>query len=101
MFTSGREGAWAGLDLRNREACDRAEALGRLARLRDARVARDRQEDERVLHREAVLVDEHARRLFRDELERIVEVVGGGVWEPALGELGDGPRRLLALQHVE
>src|SRR5436853_5293168 len=39
-----------GVELRDREARDRAEAAGRrLARLRDARVAGDRQEDESVL----------------------------------------------------
>src|SRR5258708_2580244 len=52
----GGERRRAGVDLRDREAGDRPEALGRLARLRDSRVAGDRQEDERVLHREAVLV---------------------------------------------
>src|SRR5438876_3453864 len=48
----------AGIDLRDREARDRAEAGSRLARLGDACVAGDREEDERVLHGEVVLVDE-------------------------------------------
>ena len=98
---TGAERSRAGVDLRDREARDRAEPLGRLARLRDAGVAGDREEDERVLDREAVLVDEHPRRLLRDELERVRVVVGGGVGEPAVGELRHRPRRLLALQHVE
>src|SRR4051794_23127862 len=53
----GAEGRGAGVDLRDRETGDRPEAVGRLARLGDPGVARDREEDERVLHREAVLVD--------------------------------------------
>src|SRR5690242_13688437 len=59
----------ARVDLRNREARDRAEAArGGLARLRDPEVARNREKDERVLDGEAVLVHEQPRRLFRDEL---------------------------------
>src|SRR5438045_8405067 len=46
---SGAERSRAGVDLGNREARDRPEALGRLARLRDPRVAGDREEDKRVL----------------------------------------------------
>src|SRR5579884_2851331 len=61
----------AGVDLGDREARDRAESLGGLARLRDAGVAGDREEDERVLHREAVLVDEQPRRLLCDEVQRV------------------------------
>ena len=61
-------GGRAGVDLRDREARDRPEALGRLAGLRDAGVAGDREEDERVLDREAVLVDEQPRRLLGHEL---------------------------------
>jgi hypothetical protein len=59
-FYEKRRGG-AGGDLRDREARDRPELRSRLARLRHARVARDRQEDERVLDREAVLVDEQPR----------------------------------------
>src|SRR5215470_11121106 len=62
--SSGAERRRAGSDLGDREARDRPEALGRLARLRDAGVAGDGEEDERVLHREAVLVDEQARGLL-------------------------------------
>src|SRR5437763_8983787 len=40
---SGAERRRAGVDLRDREARDRSEALARLARLRDSRIAGDRQ----------------------------------------------------------
>src|SRR5690348_4343601 len=76
----------AGIDLRNREARDRPEALARLARLRDSGVARNREEDERVLHRKGVLVDEQARRLLRNERECLVVLVGGRMRQPAVGE---------------
>ena len=48
-----------------------------------------------------MLVDEQPRGLLRDELQRLVVGVGGRVREPAVGELGHGPGRLLALQQVE
>src|SRR5437868_11895162 len=98
---SDTERSRTGVDLRDGEAGDRPEPLGRLAGLGHAGVAGDRQEDEGVLHREAVLVDEHPRGLLADELERVRIVVGGGVGEPAVGELGDRPAGLLALEHVE
>src|SRR5690348_1357972 len=52
------------VELRDREAGDRPESTGgRLARLGDARVAGDGEEDERVLHREVPFVDEELGRL--------------------------------------
>src|SRR5205085_10359184 len=64
------------LQLRDREARDRPEpARRRLARLGDAGVAGDREEDERVLDREAVLVDEQPRGLLGDEVQRVAVVV--------------------------
>src|SRR5205807_1947042 len=98
---SDTERGRAGFDLRYGESRNRPEALGRLARLGHAGIAGDRQEDEGVLHREAVLVDKHPRRLLADELKRVRVVVRGGVGEPAVGQLRDRPRRLLALEHVE
>src|SRR4051794_4050188 len=63
----------AGGDLRDREACNRSEPSWRgLARLRDPGVAGDREEDERVLHREAVLVHEQACCFLGHEHERLV-----------------------------
>src|SRR3954453_20753368 len=100
---------WCGRDLWNGNARDRRESL-RTARLADVRVAGDRQEDERLLDREAPLVDEEARALldrnapgFDEEppalldgaVERLHEIgAGGAVDDPAVGELGDGPRPL-------
>src|SRR2546421_8056845 len=90
------------LELRDREPRNRAEpARRRLARLRYAGVAGDREEDERVLDREAVLVDKEPRRLLADELQRVAVVVGGGVREPAVAKLRHRPGRLLALEQVE
>src|SRR5438094_1357942 len=66
------------VELRNREAGDRPEPAGRrLARLRDPAVARDREEDEGVLEREPVLVDEQPRRLLGNELQGVVVLVRG------------------------
>src|ERR671930_439159 len=91
-----------GFELRDREARDRPEAARRrLARLGYAGVAGDREEDERVLDREAVLVDEEPGGLLAHELQRVVVVVRGGVRDPAVAELRHRPRRLLALQDVE
>src|SRR4051794_18798830 len=76
-----------GLDFRNRKPCDCPELRCRLAGLRDTRVAGDREEDECILRREAVLVHEQPRRLLRDELQRVGELVGGRVREPAIRKL--------------
>src|SRR5919198_3237151 len=90
------------LELRDREARDRPEAARRrLAGLGHAGVAGDREEDERVLDREAVLLDEEPRGLLANELQRVVVVVRGGVRDPAVAELRHRPGRLLALQDVE
>src|SRR5205814_9658742 len=83
------------------ESCDRPELWCRLASLSDAGVAGNRQEDDRVLWREAPLVDEQLGRLLAAELERVAVVVGGRVRDPAALELRDRPRRLLALEQVE
>src|SRR3954469_16287411 len=90
------------VQLRDREPRDRSEAAGRgFARLRDAGVARDGEEDERVLDREVPLVDEELRRLLGAELQRVRVVQRSRVRDPAVGKLGHRPRRLLALQQVE
>src|SRR5581483_11649332 len=95
------ERARRGGDLRDRDARDRRERL-RAAGLADVRVARDGEEDERLLHREAPLVDEEARRLFGRTVERLHEIgAGGAVHDPAVGELGDGPRALLAFEEPD
>ena len=69
--------------------------------MRDAGVARNGEEDERVLHREAVLVDEEPRRLLRNEGEGFGVLGRRRVRQPAVRELGHRPCRLLALEDVE
>ena len=48
-----------------------------------------------------MLVDEQPRRLLGDERERLAVLRRGRVRQPAVGELGHRPRRLLPLQEVE
>ncbi len=65
-------------------------------------VAGDGEEDERLLHREAPLVDEEPRALLDGQVERLHEVrARGAVHDPAVGELGHRPRSLLALEQVD
>src|SRR5207244_1692333 len=89
------------VQLRDGKAGDRAELWRRLARLSNAGVTRNRQEDERVFQGEAPLVNQQLGRLLRAELERVAVVVGGRVRHPAALELGHRPGRLLALEQVE
>src|SRR3954465_3607895 len=98
---SDAERRGARVDLRNGEARDRAEALAGLARLRDPGVAGDREEDERVLHREAVLLHEQACCSPRHEGERLVVLGRCRVGQPAVCELSHRPRRLFPLEDVE
>src|SRR5689334_10276044 len=91
----------AGINARYFDTRDRAERR-RLARLADVDVARDAEEDESLLDREAPLVDEQPCSVVACRLHRLHEVATrGAVCNPSVGELGHRPPRLAALDEVE
>src|ERR1035438_2764611 len=91
---------WTRRQFRHSHPSDDA-ARGRVAVLRDAEVARDRQEHEGVLARKAPLVDQQLRRLLARVLQSLVQVTDGrAVRVERVGGLGDGPATVLLLDYV-